>query len=203
MRMRSRQLETALAVFAKEAAGRLQADLDAGAELPFELTSRSSRGRGPRLYCYQPQTAAFVRERWAPLRRLPSHGTAVALLESFDGLERYLLSRETPAGRGGRGRQRRRHGGGPLADAALRALIEDVFAEQSGFEVSDERLRAALERLDGAARTSPAEVTLLATLHGLTIASPELALAPGLTLVQPEALGGVPEEALAPALEDA
>jgi hypothetical protein len=204
--VRSRQLETALAVFAREAASRLQADLDAGAEVPFELSSRSTRGargRGPELYCYQPLTDEFIRERWAPLRRLPSHGTAVALLESFDGLDRYLLSREAPVGSDAR-RQRRRDGapraGGPRADAALRALIEDVFAEQSGFEVRDERLQVALERLDRAARSSPAEVTLLATLHGLTIASPELELAPGLTLAHAETLRGAPEEALAPAL---
>jgi hypothetical protein len=204
--MRSRQLETALAVFAKEVSGRLRADLDAGADLAFDLTSRSPRGHGPRLYCYEPQTEAFIRERWSVLRRLPSHGTAVALLESFDGLERYLLSRETPtAGRVGRGRDSRRQrprAGGPLADAALRALVEDVFTEQSGFEVSEERLRGALERLNRAAHTSPSEVTLLASLHGLAIASSELTLAPGLTIAQPEALHGVPEDALAPAIEE-
>jgi hypothetical protein len=201
--VRSRQFETALAVFAKEAAVHLQADLDAGAEIPFDLTARSTRGargRGPQLYCYQALTAAFVRERWAPLRRLPSYGTAVALLETFESLDRYLLSREAPLGRGER--QPRRRAGGPRADAALRALTEDVFAEQSAFEVREERLRAALERLDCAAGSNQAEVMLLATLHGLTIASPELALAPGLTIAQPEALRGVPEEALAPALED-
>ncbi|HEY3758356.1 MAG TPA: hypothetical protein VGL37_01225 [Solirubrobacteraceae bacterium] len=206
--MRSRQLETALAVFAREAASRLQADLDAGAEVPFELASRatrSTRGRGPQLYCYQPLTDEFIRERWAPLRRLPSHGTAVALLESLEGLDRYLLSRETPVGSDAR-RQRRYDGapraGGPRADAALRALIEDVFAEQSGFEVRDERLQSALERLDRAARSSPAEVTLLATLHGLTITSPELTLAPGLTIAHAEMLSDAPEEALTPVLED-
>ena len=198
--MRSRQLEIAAAVFAKETAARLQADIDAGAEVPFELASGSARGRGPKLYRYEPLTEAFIRERWAPLRRLPSYGTAVALLESFDGLDRYLLAHEAPMG--SRGRQPRHRAGGPRADAALRALIEDVFAQQSVFEVREERLRGALERLNCAAHSSPAEVTLLATLHGVTISSPELALAPGLTLAQTEALEDVPEQALAPALED-
>jgi hypothetical protein len=197
--VRSRQLEIALAVFAKEAGVRLQADLDAGAEVSFELTARAARG-GPQLYCYQPLTAEFIRERWAPLRRLPSYGTAVALLEGFDGIDRYLLSREAPLG--ARGRKSRHRAGGPRADAAVRALIEDLFAEQSSFEVHDERLGVALQRLDCAAHSSPAEVTLLATLHGLTISSPELALAPGLTIAQTESLRGVPEEALAPTLED-
>src|SRR5580700_2162015 len=125
--MRSRQLETALAVFAREIAARLQADVDAGAEVSFELAGGRS-SRGPRLYCYQPQTAEFIRERWAPLRRLPSYGTAVALLEGFDGIDRYLLAREAPLGT--RGHKSRHRAGGPRADAALRALIEDVFAEQ-------------------------------------------------------------------------
>jgi hypothetical protein len=198
--MRSRQLEIAVAVFAREAAAHLQAELDAGGEIPFELGSRSARARGPRLYCYQPQTAEFIREHWAPLRRLPSHGTAVALLEGFEGLDRYLLAREAPLG--ARGRRPRRSHGGPRAEAALRAVIEDVFAEQSAFEVRDERLQVALQRLDCAARTSPEELTLLASLHGLTISSPELTLTPGLTLTQPEALGGAPEQALAPTLEE-
>ncbi len=190
-------------MFTKEAAGRLQADLDAGAEVPFELatqSARGARGRGAPLYCYHPLTEEFVRERWAPLRRLPSYGTAVALLAGFDGLDRYLLSRAAPVRRGDR--QPRRRPGGPRADAALRALVEDVFAEQSNFEVHEERLRAALERLDCTARSSAAEVTLLATLHGLAIASPELELAPGLTIAQPETLRGAPDGALAPALED-
>jgi hypothetical protein len=198
--MRSRQLEIALAVFAKETAVRLQADIDAGAEVPFELAGGSAHGRGPRFYHYEPLTEAFIRERWAPLRRLPSYGTAVALLEGVDGLDRYLLAREAPMG--SRGRQPRHRAGGPRADAALRALIEDVFARLSAFEVHEERLRDALERLDCAAHSSPTEVTLLATLHGVTIASPEFALAPGLTLAQTEALRDVPQDALAPPLED-
>ena len=198
--MRSRQLEIAIAVFAREAAARLQVDLDTGAEIPFELGSRSARMRGPQLYCYQPQTAEFIREHWAPLRRLPSHATAVALLEGFEGLDRYLLAREAPLGT--RGRPPRRSHGGPRAEAALRTVIEDVFAEQSAFEVRDERLHAALERLDNAARVSPEEITMLASLHGLAISSPELVLAPGLTIARPDALHGAPEQALAPALGD-
>jgi hypothetical protein len=198
--MRSRRLEIAISVFARDAAAHLQAELDAGAEIPFELGSRSARGHGPQLYHYQPQTAEFVREHWAPLRRLPSHGTAIALLEDFDGLDRYLLAREAPLAT--RGRPPRRSHGGPRAEAALRAVIEEIFAEQSAFELREERLQEALQRLDAAAQTSPEEITLLATLHGLTISSPELVLAPGLTLAQPEALRGAPEQALAPALED-
>ena len=193
--MRSRQLEGTLTEFVEECAVRLQADLDAGAEVPFELASRSSRGRGAPLYCYRPLTDAFLRERWIALRGLPSHARAVAALECFEGLDRYLLAREAlpeSAGRAELGRRARRRGA-ERADAALRALLGDVFAEQSDFTLREERLRGALERLDCSAHASATEVTLLATLHGLTIASPELALAAGLTIARPDALLDVPD----------
>jgi hypothetical protein len=199
--VRSQQLETALTEFIEAAALLLQAELDAGAEVPFELATRSSQRRAAPLYVYRPLTETFIRERWSVLRGLTSHRRAVLMLEGFEGLDRYLLTRAAPLGGGGRkspGRPR-----GPRADAALRALLEDVFAEQSDFDLAKtgqgaERLGGALERLDCAAHASAAQVTLLATLHGLTIASPELALAAGLTIAQPDALRGVPDEALVP-----
>jgi hypothetical protein len=223
--MRSRQLETALAEFVEEAAQSLQADLDAGAEVSFELTARSSRGRETPLYCYRPLTDAFIGERWVQLRGLDSHARAAQSLEGFEGLDRHLLAHDLRAGRAGRaGRDSRRDdGAGRWAggwaggstdsdspgrrgsgrvDVALRALLEEVFAEQSDFEVRDERLRGVLERLEGSALTSAAEVTLLATLHGLTIASPELQLAPGLGIARSEALGGLPDGALEPRAPD-
>jgi hypothetical protein len=202
--VRSHQLETALTEFVEAAALHLQAELDAGAEVPFELATRSSQRRAAPLYVYRPLTEAFIRERWPALRGLASHGRAALMLEGFDGLDRYLLTRAAPVGgEGGRAARRAR---GPRADAALRALLEDVFAGQSDFDLSKadqrpERLDGALGRLDCSAHASAAEVTLLATLHGLTIASPELALAAGLTIAQPDALRGAPDEALVPALD--
>ena len=92
------------------------------------------------------------------------------------------------------------------AGAALRLLLEDVFDEQTDFDRrSDaaqyqERVEAALARLEQSTRASTSEVTLLATLHGLTIASEELALTKGLTIAQPGALRGVPDGAGSPAL---
>jgi hypothetical protein len=209
--VRSRQLETALTEFVQESALRLQAALDGGAEVPFELASRSSRGRGAPLYCYRPLTDAFVRERWVALRGLATHAPAVAALQGFEGLDRYLLARDALADLGmraervspqsvGSGRRvapGRRPRSAERADAALLALLGDVFAEQSDFSLREERLRGALERLDCSAHASATEVTLLATLHGLTIASPEVALAAGLTIARPDALLDVPDAALA------
>jgi hypothetical protein len=196
--MRSRQLEQALTEFAEEAALRLQADLDAGAEVPFELASRSSRGRGTPLYCYRPLTEVFLRERWGALRGLESCVRAAGALAGFEGLDRYLLAREALPEGGGRAElsRRARRRSSERVDAALRALLGDVFAEQSDFSLREERLGAALERLDCSAHASATEVTLLSTLHGLTIASSELALAAGLTIARADALLDVPDGVL-------
>ncbi len=196
--MRSRQLEQALTEFAEEAALRLQADLDAGAEVPFELASRSSRGRGTPLYCYRPLTEVFLRERWGALRGLESRVRAAGALAGFEGLDRYLLAREALPEGGGRAElsRRARRRSSERVDAALRALLGDIFAEQSDFSLREERLRAALERLDCSAHASATEVTLLGTLHGLTIASSELALAAGLTIARADALLDVPDDVL-------
>ncbi|MFI5004320.1 MAG: hypothetical protein ACHQE6_04830 [Solirubrobacterales bacterium] len=208
--MRSRQLETALTEFVEESAMRLQGELDAGGEIPFELASQSSRGRGTPLYCYRPLTEAFLREHWSALRGTESYARAAPLLEGFEGLDRYLLAREARFGSrerpllGGRS-GRRDWPSSPnraRADVALRSLLCDVFAEQSDFSLREERLRGALERLDCSAHASATEVTLLATLHGLAIASPELPLASGLTIARPEELLDVPDGALAGVFHD-
>ena len=164
--MRSDQLETALAQFVHDAAACLQAELDAGAEVPFELESRSTRRRGAHLYCYQPRTEAFIGERWPALAGLESCAAAERLLECLQGLDRYLLARDVRIGRGDR-RAR--------ANVVLRTLLEDVFAEHTSFELDAERLRHALERLDAAGFTNAGEVALIETLHGMGTVAPELA----------------------------
>lgn len=189
--MRSRQLQATLTDFAEQAAGRLQADVLAGHEVPFELVSRSSRGGGSSpLYCYRPLTGAFIAERFSELRDLAAYPRAVELIAGFDGLDRYLLARDAdPGRRGSRG------------DAALLALLQDIFDEQTDFDRSKldehrERLERALGCLDSSELASADEVTFVATLHGLTISSAELQLTGGLLLAHPGALDGVPEGAL-------
>ena len=60
-----------------------------------------------------------------------------------------------------------------------------------------ERLAAALAKIERAECTSaPETVTLVATLHGLTIATPEIRLTRGLTIATPQALRWAPEQAL-------
>jgi hypothetical protein len=187
--MRSVRLEEALTEFVQDAAGALQSAVLAGAEVRFEVASQGARrGAGPALYCYRPLTAEFIAERQPTLERLPSHAPAAAALGAFEGLDRYLASagvelpRATSAAR---------------VKAALRALLRDAFAEQSDFELRPERVRSALDRLELAEQAGAGGVTLLATLHGVSICSPEIALTKGLTIARPEALHGLPEAALA------
>jgi hypothetical protein len=186
--MRSLQLQAALTEFTEQAAARLHADVLSGQEVPFELASHSGRGRGAAaLYSYQPLTGAFIAERFPELRRLHSYQAAVGLLEGFDALDRYLIAcGGNPAG----------HGVHARADAALLVLLKQVFEEQTDFDLRPERLDRALERLDGSTFAAAGEITLVATLHGLTIASPELALARGLLIAHPDALRGAPEQAM-------
>ena len=185
--MRSRQLETALTELIEAAAGHLSAEVAAGAEVPFEVGSRlGRRGRAsPPLYCYHALTGTFIAERQEALAALPAYVEAAKLLASFDGLERYLTDRGSDPGH-----PERRVG------ATIRALLEEVFEDQTDFDLSRERVAAALQRLESSDLASTSEATLVATLHGLTIASAELQLTKGLTIAQPDALRGVPEAAV-------
>jgi hypothetical protein len=188
--MRSLQLQSALSDYVDAAAGLLQAEVAAGAEVPFELGSQVGRRgvAGTRLYCYRALTSDFIAEREPALKRLPGYTEAAKLLEGFDGLERYLA---------GSGADVARTKGRARAAAAMTVLLKDVFEEQTDFEVRPERVHAALQRLERSAFAGPSQLTLVATLHGLVISSPELALAKGLAIAHPEAIAGVPPEALA------
>ena len=192
--MRSRQLQTVLTDYVEAAAGHLRAEVQAGAEVPFEVGSRVGRAgtRGTPLYCYRALTGEFIDEREAALKRLPCHAEAAKLLEGFDGLERYLANAGADVAHATR-RARAR--------AAMRLLLEDVFQEQTDFQARPDRVRAAIERLEHSAFASPSQLTLVATLHGLAICSPELQLAKGLVIAHPEAIEGVPQGALAASAE--
>jgi hypothetical protein len=204
-------LQAALTEFLAQAADSLHTDVAAGQEVPFELASQSGRGRGAAaLYCYRPLTDAFIAERFPELRRLDAHPHAAALLDEFEALDRYLIACGAEPSRGrDRGRGSRRGGGRERdrpsrdrADTALLLLLQEVFDQQTDFDRSkigqyEQRVERALERLEDSTFAAVGDVRLVATLHGLTIASPELALARGLLIAQPDALQGAPEQAQA------
>jgi hypothetical protein len=188
--VRSHQLEAALTAFLEEAARYLQTDISCGAEVGFEVERRGvSVARTP-LYCYRPLTSEFLGERWRALGGLGTHGPAVAQLEHFEGLARYLSIYGDARGRPGSG------GGRSEAEVGLWMLLEEVFAEQSDFELHPERVVAALERLHRCATASAGESMVVAELHGMTISSLELPLSATLRIAQPRALQEMPEEVL-------
>jgi hypothetical protein len=186
--MRSVRFQAALTEFVEAAAEVLQADIVAGAEVSFELEPRTRRGSssGAALYCYRALTGDYIGERLPAIERLPIHALAADALSAYEGLDRYLTSVGVDAS-GLRGRARIR--------AAIAALLEDVFQEQTDFEVRPDRLKSALERLESSTVAGSGELTLVATLHGLTIGSAELALTKGLTIAQSDALEGLPDGA--------
>jgi hypothetical protein len=183
--MRSTQLETALTEFFEAAAAYLHGEVLAGAEVPFELGAQNARrGGSATLYCYRALTGQFISEREPALKRLPGHAEAAKLLERFDGLDRYLASSGGEAARA-KGRTRVR--------AAVKALLEEVFDDQTDFELRPERLQATLERLQQSTLAGAGEVTLVANLYGVTIASTELQLTKGLRLAGRDGLQEMPE----------
>jgi hypothetical protein len=181
--MRSRQLETALAELFDASASYLREEVTGGAEVGFELGARPARhGAATTLYTYRALTAQFIEERLATISRLPEYVEASRLLAGYDGLERYLASTGAATGRG---RTR--------VQAALIALLDEVFDEQTDFELHPERVDTALERLAQATLASAGEVTVVATLHGVALSSGELQLTKGLRIVHVADLRELPE----------
>jgi hypothetical protein len=169
--MRNRQLHAALSAFAEEAAWQLQSDTSDGADVPFEVVAAGRRDSP--LYCYRPLTGDFISERVSLLGRLPSYLPALAVLCDTGGLEAYLESRGEPAPRDSRER----------AESTLRTFLGRVFEDSSDFVLEDGRLKRALREIEAALYDGRSETIVIAPLLGLEIASPELPLGDGLTLV--------------------
>jgi len=184
--MRNRQLHAALAAFAEEASWQLQADTADGAEVPFEVVA-SGRKDSP-LYCYRPLTGAFIEERIGLFDRLESFALAVHALARVGGLEDYLQA----CGERGYPAQPRAR-----AEFALRVFLGRVFADSTDFELTHERLERAYAELERAAYEGRTDTVVVAPLIGLQVASRELALADGMSLVHGDAFEeDLPDEAL-------
>ena len=189
--MRSKPLEDALIDFLEEAARYLQTDVEGGAEVPLELERRGSRSRHAALYCCRPLTSEYIGERWRALAGLTSYARATAAVELIPGLELYVGD----DGRGGRWEAARRGRRG-LAQVALWMLLEEVFAEQTDFILHRERVERALSALEARTGGSGGGAAAIGTLHGVTIAVPEIALAGGLSIARADAAVEAPEELL-------
>ena len=185
--MRSRQLETSLTEFFGAASAYLRAEVAAGAEVPFELgTQTTRRGRtGTPLYTYRALTGQFIAERERRSNACPAMPRRPSCSSASTG--------STATWRASAARPRAPR----VAHAPRRAqaLLDDVFDEQTDFELRPERLQAALTRLQDSTLANAGELTLVATLHGVTIASAELQLTKGLRIAQRDALAELPDAA--------
>ena len=185
--MRNRQLHTALAAFAEEAAFHLASDTADGAEVPFEVVELVGTRPEPPLYFYRPLTGSFIDERLSILARLPSFLPAVHGLAACGGLDAYLVARgEASVPQQPRAR----------AEDALRHFLTRCFEDCTDFELAPDRLARAYEELEGMVMEGRALTEVVAPIMGLALVSEEILLGDGLSLVRADACEGAPSDAV-------
>jgi hypothetical protein len=187
--VRNSSLHDALAEFAADAAGRLQDETAAGAEIPFEVVSTPRRARSSPLYCYRPLTGAFIRERLGLLSALPSYTPAARALTLLEGVDAYLTLR---------GESRISADPRERADAVLRVFLASVFEERSEFGFDEERFEASYAELERAVYEGRATSVVIVPLLGIALdaSTGELPLGDGVSLVRGETLPDAPAEAV-------
>lgn len=186
--MRNADLHAILEAFTADAATQLAAATAEGAEIPFELVESDGRGRGTPLYCYRPQTDAFIEARLGLLSALATYAPAARALASLDRVAAYLASRGEPVPVEPR----------PRADAALAAFLRVVFAERSEFGFDQERFETGYRELERSLYEGQCLTTVIAPLLGLELddTDAELSLGEGLSLVWADAMADAPMEAV-------
>jgi len=181
--MHNRALHDTLAAFVEEAAEELAAEVAGGAEIPFELHSNPPSRAGAPLYCYRPQTAAFLARRSDALTRLPSYPIATQQLAALPRLEAYFEVRGERAPAGDR-RTR--------AAAALELLLATLWADSDDFALEGRRFATAYAELESAAYDGCSLTVVLAPVEGLVIDSDEVPLGDGLSLARADVLVEAP-----------
>src|SRR3954464_311909 len=178
--MRNRRLHDSLRVFALDAARALSADIEAGAEVAFELDERST-GRSV-LYRYRPLIASFISERWQQLRTLESFAAAAEELGS--GSAAYLRVQGLAAD--------------PDAEPALLAMLERIWEDATSFAFPEERFERVYEEVERALYEGVLQAAIAAPLPGLVMERDRVDLGDGMVLVRGD-LSGAPPEAVWPA----
>src|SRR3712207_5455890 len=173
--MRNRELHDALRDFALESAALLTGAVNAGAELPYDVIEEP--GTGSVLYRYQPLTAEFIGARWDSLRSQPSFDRAARALGS--GAEAYLRVRGLP--------------GGADSEPALRALLERLYEDASGFEFPEERFERVYGEFERTLYEHTMRAAVVATVHGLVLERDRVELGGGLVLARGDVVDAPPE----------
>ncbi|MEA2192077.1 MAG: hypothetical protein QOI73_2198 [Solirubrobacteraceae bacterium] len=185
--MRHRPLYAALTAFAEEAAWQLAEQTADGAEVPFELVESRGRRRDTPLYCYRPLTEVFIRSHVGVFARLGSYPAAARALSGLDGVGEYL--RDQGEGRVPADPRER-------ADAALVVFVSRIFHEASEFVITAERLERAYAEIETSLFAGCSEAMVVVPVLGLQIASREIALGEGLSLVDGERFEDAPPDAV-------
>ncbi|MEX2196195.1 MAG: hypothetical protein WD844_12995 [Thermoleophilaceae bacterium] len=172
--MRNRRLHDALRDFALEAAALLTADVQAGAELSFDVDETG--GRRSVLYSYRPLTAEFIAPRWERLRTLAAFEPAAAALGS--GAAAYLRVRGV---------------GGDDAEPALHALLDRLYEDATGFEFPEERYERVYAEVEGTLYEHAIRMSVITPLRGLRMDSDRVELGGGLALVRGDWTEAPPE----------
>src|SRR5437660_476222 len=173
--MRNRELHGALREFALEAAAQLTADLEGGAELPYDVVEEP--GTGSVLYRYLPLTSDFIAERWDVLRTIPSSDRAAATLG--DGAQAYLRVRGQPAA--------------PDAEPALRALLDRLYEDATDFQFPEERFERVYAEVERTLYEGTMRTAVVATVQGLVLESDRVDLGGGLLLARGDRIDAPPE----------
>jgi hypothetical protein len=178
--MRNRRLHDALRAFALDSARALSTDIEAGAEVAFELDERAT-GRSV-LYRYRPLIATFISERWQQLRTLESFRPAADELGL--GSAAYLRVQ------------------GLSADAdsepALLAMLERIWEDATSFAFPEDRFERVYDEVERALYEGVLQAAIAAPLPGLVCERDRIDLGDGLALVRGD-LSGAPAEAVWPA----
>jgi hypothetical protein len=172
--MRNPGLRDALRDFALESAALLTEELNGGAELRFEVVGEP--GSGPTLYCYRPLTAEFIAERWDSLRRLDSCPPAASALGA--GAAPYLRVSGL---------------GGADAEPALRAMLERLYEDATGFAFPEERFKRVYAEVERTLYGDTIRAIVAAPLHGLLLERDRAELGDGLALARGSAIDVPPE----------
>jgi hypothetical protein len=177
--MRNRRLHDSLRAFALDAARALSSDIEAGAEVAFELDERST-GRSV-LYRYRPLIATFISERWRQLRTLESF--AAAADELGMGSAAYLRVQGLAADAD--------------AEPALLAMLERIWEDATSFAFPEDRFETVYEEVERALYEGVLQSAIAAPLPGLVLERDRVELGDGMAVVRGD-LSGAPSEAVWP-----
>jgi hypothetical protein len=177
--MRNRRLHDSLRAFALDAARALTTDIEAGAEVDFELDERAT-GRSV-LYRYRPLIAGFVGQRWQQLRTLESF--AAAADELGTGSAAYLRVQ------------------GVASDAdpepALLVMLERIWEDAASFTFPEDRFERVYADVERALYEGVLQSAIVAPVPGLVMERDRVELGEGMVLVRGD-LSGAPAEAVWP-----